>query len=119
MSMLMVPDGSHACVAHAIFRMYLSALSPPYFASRVGTHFLRRARFAMLVRKRGRSSMVERQLPKLHTRVRFPSPAPMLSAVLAEFCSKSRHRDDAAKFSASRLQVNKCGVVTCFAATAW
>src|SRR3989337_830642 len=24
----------------------------------------------------GRSSMVERQLPKLHTRVRFPSPAP-------------------------------------------
>ena len=28
---------------------------------------------------RGRSSMVERQLPKLHTRVRFPSPAPTLS----------------------------------------
>src|SRR6185295_6044431 len=27
-------------------------------------------------RIRGRSSMVERQLPKLHTRVRFPSPAP-------------------------------------------
>ena len=27
----------------------------------------------------GRSSMVERQLPKLHTRVRFPSPAPALS----------------------------------------
>ena len=27
---------------------------------------------------RGRSSMVERQLPKLHTRVRFPSPAPIL-----------------------------------------
>ena len=26
----------------------------------------------------GRSSMVERQLPKLHTRVRFPSPAPRL-----------------------------------------
>ena len=25
---------------------------------------------------RGRSSMVERKLPKLHTRVRFPSPAP-------------------------------------------
>ena len=25
----------------------------------------------------GRSSMVERQLPKLHTRVRFPSPAPI------------------------------------------
>jgi hypothetical protein len=24
----------------------------------------------------GRSSMAERQLPKLHTRVRFPSPAP-------------------------------------------
>ena len=27
-------------------------------------------------RRRGCSSMVERQLPKLHTRVRFPSPAP-------------------------------------------
>jgi cytochrome oxidase Cu insertion factor (SCO1/SenC/PrrC family) len=27
---------------------------------------------------RGCSSMVERQLPKLHTRVRFPSPAPFL-----------------------------------------
>ena len=26
--------------------------------------------------RRGRSSMVERKLPKLHTRVRFPSPAP-------------------------------------------
>ena len=31
--------------------------------------------------ERGRSSMVERQLPKLHTRVRFPSPAPRLLAV--------------------------------------
>ena len=28
-------------------------------------------------RLRGRSSMAERQLPKLHTRVRFPSPAPI------------------------------------------
>ncbi len=28
-------------------------------------------------RLRGCSSMVERQLPKLHTRVRFPSPAPV------------------------------------------
>src|SRR5437660_10290168 len=27
----------------------------------------------------GRSSMAERQLPKLHTRVRFPSPAPIIS----------------------------------------
>src|SRR4051794_33825488 len=27
----------------------------------------------------GRSSMVERQLPKLHTRVRFPSPAPIFA----------------------------------------
>ena len=27
----------------------------------------------------GRSSMVERELPKLYTRVRFPSPAPDLS----------------------------------------
>jgi hypothetical protein len=32
----------------------------------------------------GRSSMAERQLPKLHTRVRFPSPAPLLSAAPAE-----------------------------------
>ncbi len=30
---------------------------------------------------RGRSSMVERQLPKLHTRVRFPSPAPVSTDV--------------------------------------
>src|SRR5260370_21239768 len=30
---------------------------------------------------RGRSSMAERQLPKLHTRVRFPSPAPALYSV--------------------------------------
>jgi hypothetical protein len=30
-----------------------------------------------MVAARGRSSMVERQLPKLHTRVRFPSPAPV------------------------------------------
>ena len=30
---------------------------------------------------RGCSSMVERQLPKLHTRVRFPSPAPILSSI--------------------------------------
>jgi hypothetical protein len=28
----------------------------------------------------GRSSMVERQLPKLHTRVRFPSPAPIFAS---------------------------------------
>jgi hypothetical protein len=27
--------------------------------------------------------MVERQLPKLHTRVRFPSPAPILSGTAA------------------------------------
>jgi hypothetical protein len=37
------------------------------------------------VEPRGRSSMVERQLPKLHTRVRFPSPAPTLSG----FCQQS------------------------------
>ena len=30
----------------------------------------------------GRSSMAERQLPKLHTRVRFPSPAPILRPVV-------------------------------------
>ena len=29
-----------------------------------------------LAPQRGRSSMVERELPKLYTRVRFPSPAP-------------------------------------------
>src|ERR1700761_2249242 len=33
---------------------------------------------------RGRSSMVERQLPKLHTRVRFPSPAPVQVAFAKE-----------------------------------
>ena len=32
--------------------------------------------------ERGCSSMVERQLPKLHTRVRFPSPAPPVSCPL-------------------------------------
>ena len=38
---------------------------------------LRRDRRAvMLGGISGRSSMVERQLPKLHTGVRFPSPAP-------------------------------------------
>ena len=37
----------------------------------------------------GRSSMVERQLPKLHTRVRFPSPAPTPCTP-----SQSRHRRD-------------------------
>lgn len=31
----------------------------------------------LLRQHRGRSSMVERQLPKLDTRVRFPSPAPL------------------------------------------
>jgi hypothetical protein len=31
--------------------------------------------FTILFSQRGCSSMVERQLPKLHTRVRFPSPA--------------------------------------------
>src|SRR5476649_2240265 len=36
-----------------------------------------------MVGPRGRSSMVERQLPKLHTRVRFPSPAPILSGTAA------------------------------------
>ena len=30
----------------------------------------------VMIKVRGRSSMAERQLPKLHTRVRFPSPAP-------------------------------------------
>ncbi len=33
----------------------------------------------LLAPLRGRSSMVERELPKLYTRVRFPSPAPDLS----------------------------------------
>src|SRR5437660_12121316 len=35
---------------------------------------------------RGRSSMVERQLPKLHTRVRFPSPAPISPAYSGSVC---------------------------------
>ena len=38
-----------------------------------------RSPFAIL-EMRGRSSMVERKLPKLHTRVRFPSPAPTFAA---------------------------------------
>ena len=40
---------------------------------------------------RGRSSMVEHQLPKLNTRVRFPSPAPRRGEPLwfaAFFCAK-------------------------------
>src|SRR5215813_4585900 len=69
-------------VAPAIFLDVFECVIAAFFAPRDGTHFLRHARFAMLVRERGRSSMVERQLPKLHTRVRFPSPAPSLSSVL-------------------------------------
>jgi hypothetical protein len=38
------------------------------------------------VTDRGRSSMVERQLPKLHTRVRFPSPAPAFAREACEGC---------------------------------
>src|SRR5882757_7520137 len=41
---------------------------------------------------RGCSSMVERQLPKLHTRVRFPSPAPGLRRVLASFWQEFARR---------------------------
>ena len=38
---------------------------------------------------RGRSSVVERQLPKLYMRVRFPSPAPRVSYIgVGRFCSK-------------------------------
>src|SRR5712671_5372022 len=36
--------------------------------------------------------MVERQLPKLHTRVRFPSPAPGLRRVLASFWQEFARR---------------------------
>jgi hypothetical protein len=36
------------------------------------------ARRVIIRALRGCSSMVERQLPKLHTRVRFPSPAPLV-----------------------------------------
>src|SRR5215470_2310963 len=39
--------------------------------------FLRKIAHANQI-ERGCSSMVERQLPKLHTWVRFPSPAPMV-----------------------------------------
>ena len=41
---------------------------------------------------RGRSSMVERQLPKLHTRVRFPSPAPILWPIPKNGCHAAKGR---------------------------
>ena len=45
---------------------------------------------------RGCSSMVERQLPKLHTRVRFPSPAPFNAFTdrFNAFTDRSRSRPD-------------------------
>ena len=45
---------------------------------------MRRPQTFAILEARGRSSMVERQLPKLHTRVRFPSPAPILGRVPGE-----------------------------------
>src|SRR4051812_35698442 len=39
---------------------------------------------------RGRSSMAERQLPKLHTRVRFPSPAPDFPMSSPDISSQKR-----------------------------
>ena len=58
-----------------------------FVCSLVCAPFLLAGLHGFLLRKRGgcrkclcgRSSMVERQLPKLHTRVRFPSPAPIFS----------------------------------------
>ena len=35
-------------------------------------------RTGVYLRRRGRSSMAEQKLPKLTTRVRFPSPAPLI-----------------------------------------
>ena len=46
-------------------------------AARVPPSRLIVARAQPIVPERGRSSMAERKLPKLHTRVRFPSPAPV------------------------------------------
>jgi hypothetical protein len=40
--------------------------------------------------RRGCSSMVERQLPKLHTRVRFPSPAPGVPMAWLFWSSRDR-----------------------------
>ncbi len=46
--------------------------------------------------------MVERQLPKLHTRVRFPSPAPANSITLRPSASPMIHRDSRAEPVPSR-----------------
>jgi hypothetical protein len=48
-------------------------------------------------RKRGCSSMVERQLPKLHTRVRFPSPAPAFAWSAAKKRRRGRPPQPCAK----------------------
>jgi hypothetical protein len=45
-------------------------------AAAFGARFQNRPASCYRGTPRGRSSMVERKLPKLHTRVRFPSPAP-------------------------------------------
>ena len=46
-------------------------------AASVRLHFQIRYRATAYASRSGRSSMVERELPKLYTRVRFPSPAPI------------------------------------------
>ena len=57
----------------------LQALRPQWAGGEAPTRLAGRAVSANHGSERGRSSMAERQLPKLHTRVRFPSPAPTLS----------------------------------------
>jgi hypothetical protein len=61
-----------------------------------------------LLSERGRSSMVERQLPKLHTRVRFPSPAPTLS--------QFQHHGFAAGFAAFVRASLICAIIAFVAA---
>src|ERR1051325_9517610 len=67
-----------------------------------------RSPFAM-VAACGRSAMVERQLPKLHTRVRFPSPAPAASPSSIDLsCCRCAIRPWAGMLPASR---KACGTV--------
>ena len=45
----------------------------------------------------GCSSMVEQELPKLKTRVRFPSPAPVFLALMPWFCTSSERTLDSVR----------------------
>jgi hypothetical protein len=55
--------------------------------------------------------MVERQLPKLHTRVRFPSPAPTLSKIFADGFTGSFTALGLVMFSAGVVVTESKGVV--------